>query len=142
MCVFTADKRFAVILCQELFDCFYRWIHLAFHITGIIITTVMEKSLIMYQAGRVILTEKLRHFIDIFSAKRFISTRPDHCRMILVSLIHGVGTVKHHIQPFRFVMRNNMGIILCKLRRIPGTMRFQICLVDHINTIFITELIN
>ena len=143
MCILTADKRFTVILCQELFDCFYRWIHLAFHITGIIITAVMEKSFIMYQTGRIILTEKLRHFIDIFSAKRFISTGPDQdCRMILVSLIHGVGTVKHHIQPFRFVVRNNMSIILCKFRHIPGTMGFQVCLIDHINTIFITKLID
>ena len=35
-----------------------------------------------------------------------------------------------------------MSIILCKFRHIPGTMGFQVCLIDHINTIFITELID
>ena len=62
--------------------------------------------------------------------------------MILVSLIHGVCTVKHHIQPFRFVMRHDIGIVFCKLCDIPGTMRFQICLIDHIDSVFVTELID
>ena len=143
MCILTADKRLGTVFCKELLNCFYRRIHLAFHITGIVVSSVVADTFIMYQTGRVILMEKLRHFIDIFSAKRFISAGPDQdCRMILVSLVHGVGTVKHHIQPFRFVVRNNMSIILCKFRHIPGTMGFQVCLIDHINTIFITELID
>ena len=62
--------------------------------------------------------------------------------MILISLIHGVCTVKHHIQPFRFVMRNDIGIVFCKLCCVPGTMRFQICLIDHIDSILIAEFID
>ena len=62
--------------------------------------------------------------------------------MILISLIHGVCTVKHHIQPFRFVVRYNVGIILCKFSNIPGTVGFQVCLIDHIDSVFIAKLID
>ena len=62
--------------------------------------------------------------------------------MILVSLIHGVCTVKQHIQPFRFVMRNDIGIVFCKLCCIPGTVGFQICLIDHIDSVLIAEFID
>ena len=62
--------------------------------------------------------------------------------MILVSLIHGVCTVQHHIQPFRFVMRHYIGIVFCKFSHIPGTMRFQVCLIDHIDSVFIAEFID
>ena len=62
--------------------------------------------------------------------------------MILVSLIHGICTVKHHIQPFRFVVRHNISIIFCKLCHIPGTVRFQICLIDHVDSVLVTELID
>ena len=62
--------------------------------------------------------------------------------MILVSLIHGVCTVKHHIQPFWFIVRHNVSVVFCKLCDIPGTVRFQICLIDHIDSVLIAEFID
>ena len=62
--------------------------------------------------------------------------------MIFISLIHGIGTIQHHIQPLRFVMRNYVSIVFCKFCHIPGSMRFQVCLIDHINAIFITQFID
>ena len=62
--------------------------------------------------------------------------------MVFVSLVHGIYTIKHHIQPFRFVMRHNIGVILRKFSNIPGTMRFKVCLIDHIDSVFIAELID
>ena len=62
--------------------------------------------------------------------------------MIFISLIHGIGTIQHHIQPLRFVMRNYVSIVFSKFCHIPGSMRFQVCLIDHINAIFITQFID
>ena len=59
MCIFTADKRFGIVLCKELFDCFYRRIHLAFHVTGVIVSAIMADSFIVDQTGRVCLMEEL-----------------------------------------------------------------------------------
>ena len=57
MCVLTADERFAVIFCKELFDGLNRWIHLAFHIAGVIVAAVMEQTFVMNQTGRILSAE-------------------------------------------------------------------------------------
>jgi len=59
MGVFTADKRLGAVFCKELFDCLYGWIHLTFHVTGIVISTVMAETFIMNQASRIFLVEEL-----------------------------------------------------------------------------------
>ena len=57
MGILTADERFAVIFCEELLDCFYRRIHLTFHITGVIIAAIMEDTFIVNQSGRIFAAE-------------------------------------------------------------------------------------
>ena len=59
MGVFTADKRLGAVFCKELFDCLYGWIHLTFHVTGIVISAVMAETFIMNQASRIFLVEEL-----------------------------------------------------------------------------------
>ena len=59
MCVLTADKRLAVILCKEFLNCIYRRIHLAFHITGIIISSVMDNTFVVHKSGRIVLAVEL-----------------------------------------------------------------------------------
>ena len=143
MSVFTADERLGIIFCKELFDCLYRRVHLAFHIAGIVISAVMAKTFIVNQTGRVCVAEELGHFKNILASEGLISAGPDQDRrVVFISLIHGICTVKHHIQPFRLVMRYNVSVVLCKFSNIPGTVGFQVCLIDHINTIFITKLID
>ena len=143
MSVFTADERLRIIFCKELFDCLYRRVHLAFHIAGIVISAVMAKTFIVNQTGRVCVAEELGHFKNILASEGLISAGPDQDRrVVFVSLIHRICTVKHHIQPFRFVVRYNVGIILCKFSNIPGTVGFQVCLIDHIDSVFIAELID
>ena len=103
----------------------------------------MDNPLIMYQSCRIILAVKLRHLKDIFSAKGFISTGPDQDRrVVLVTLIHGIYTVQHHAQPFRFVVRNDIRVISGKFCYIPGSVRLQIVFCDHVNTIFIAETVD
>lgn len=43
MRVLAADKRLARILCQKFFDALHRWVHLTFHITRIVVTSVVEQ---------------------------------------------------------------------------------------------------
>ena len=59
MSVFAADKWFASVFFQKFFDGFYRRIHLAFHITGIVVSSVVADTFIMYQAVRIHLTVQL-----------------------------------------------------------------------------------
>ena len=62
--------------------------------------------------------------------------------MILITLIHGIYTIQHHTQPFRFVMRNDIRVISGKFCYIPGSVRLQIVFCDHVNTIFIAETVD
>ena len=52
MRVLAADKWFASVFFQEFLDSFYRRIHLAFHITGIVVSSVVADTFIMYQAEK------------------------------------------------------------------------------------------
>ena len=143
MRVLAADKRLARILCQKFFDALHRWVHLTFHITRIVVTSVVEQPLVMNETGIIQTVEQTGHFIDVLAAVRLIATRPDQDRrMVFVTLVHRIGTVKHHRKPLRFVVRHDIGIVLRKLCHIPGTVRFQICLINHVNAILITEFIN
>ena len=100
--IFAADKRFAPVFFQEFFNVLHRSIHLAFHIAGVVVSPVMENSFIMDQTGRIFSAEELRHFKNVLSSKRLVAAGPDQDRrMVLISLVHRVGTVQHHIQPFR-----------------------------------------
>ena len=103
----------------------------------------MEKAFIMHKSCRIILTIKFGHLKDIFSTKGLISTGPDQdCRVVFVTLVHGIYTIQHHTKPFRFVMRNNICVVSCKFCHIPGTMRFQIVFRDHIKAVLITEAVD
>ena len=57
--IFTADKRLGTVFCKELLDCFYRRIHLAFHVAGIVISAVVAETFIMNQTSRICLMEEL-----------------------------------------------------------------------------------
>ena len=59
MRVLAADKWFASVFFQEFLDSFYRRIHLAFHITGIVVSSVMADTFIVYQAVWIHLTVQL-----------------------------------------------------------------------------------
>src|SRR5699024_12773473 len=102
----------------------------------------MEYSFVMNQTGRILFSEKLGHFKDILSSERLIAAGPDqNSRMVLISLIHGVGAVQHHIQPFRSVTGNYSSSITCLFHSIPGTMGFQLRLIDKIQAVLIAETI-
>ena len=94
MGILTTDKGLGIIFCKKLFNCFHRWIHLAFHIAGSVISAVMADTFIMYQTGRICISKELGHFKNILTTEGLISTGPDQdCRMVLISLIHGIGAV-------------------------------------------------
>ena len=94
MGILTADKGLGIIFCKKLFNCFHRWIHLTFHIAGSVISAVMADTFIMYQTGRICISKELGHFKNILTTEGLISTGPDQdCRMVLISLIHGIGAV-------------------------------------------------
>ena len=62
--------------------------------------------------------------------------------MVLVSLVHGIGTIQHHSLPLRLVVRNYIGIVLSKFCHIPGAMALQVSLVDHVNAELIAKPID
>ena len=54
----------------------------------------MADTFIMYQTGRICISKELGHFKNILTTEGLISTGPDQdCRMVLISLIHGIGAV-------------------------------------------------
>ncbi len=62
--------------------------------------------------------------------------------MVLVPLVNGIHTVKHHVQPFRSVVRHHAGIVPRHHGRIPGSVGFQIRLVNHIEPILVAETVD
>ncbi len=59
MRVFTTDKRFAPVFLQKCLDALHRRIHLAFHITGSVISAVPEYPLIVHQPCGVLFAVEL-----------------------------------------------------------------------------------
>ena len=59
MSVLAADKWFASVFFQKCLDILYRRIHLAFHITGIVVSSVVADTFIMYQTVRIHLMVQL-----------------------------------------------------------------------------------
>ena len=94
MGIFTADKGLAPVLCQEFLDAFYRWVHLAFHITAAVVAAVMEYPFIMHQPGIVQFTETLGHLVNPLPAERLVPAGPDdNRRVVLVPLVTGIDAV-------------------------------------------------
>ena len=144
VCIFATDKRLASVFFQKSFDVFHCGVHLAFHIAGIIVTSVMHNTFIVHQTSGVFLSVEPGHLINIFSTKGFVSTRPDEDTwMVFISLVHRIYAVQHHRKPFRSVTGHYAVIFPASLlNSIPGTMAFQIVFCNHIKSVFITQIIN
>ena len=141
MGIFTADKRLFRVLPQERFYGSGGRIHLAFHVTGIRIRSVMEDAFIMDQAFRIQLPEALRHLMDHAAAKGFISAGPDQDgRMVLVPLITALDPVQQHVLPFNMVAGQDFRPVLkAALIQGPAAVGFHIVLGDHIDAVLIAD---
>ena len=63
--------------------------------------------------------------------------------MVLISLIHRVNTIKHHIHPFRTVTWYDFAEVpglFCT--DVPASVALHVTLCDHIDTVFITQFID
>ena len=63
--------------------------------------------------------------------------------MVLISLIHGIDTIQHHIHPFRTVTWYDFAEVtglFCT--DVPASVALQITLCDHVDTIFVTQFID
>ena len=143
MRILTADKGLAAVFFQPFLDALDRSIHLALHITGIRIASVVKNSFILNDSATVMPAQELGHIIDIFSAKGFISTGPNQNRsMVLVPLVHGIHPVQHHGIPLGSIAGHHCLLRHCASGcRLPGTMRFQVTLPYHIDSQLIAKLI-
>ena len=131
------------MLCQEFLDICHMGVHLAFHITGSVESSIMEKPLIMYQTGSICLVEILMHLEDGFTAKGFITAGPDNNSwMILVPLQHIGCSLEHRSLPLRMTIWQ--GIFIREISAIfhPGAVGFQIGFIYYIKAINITQLID
>ena len=143
MGIFTADKRLVPMLCQEFLDIGHMGVHLAFHITGSVESSIMEKSLIMYQTGSICLVEILMHLEDGFTAKGFITAGPDNNSwMILVPLQHIGCSLEHRALPLRMTIWQSIFVREITAVFHPGAVGFQIGFIYYVKTINITQLID
>ena len=77
VCVLAADKWLVRVFFKELLYACNRRIHLAFHIAGVVVGSVMADSLIVNESVRIKLSKELTHLKWNFSTVRLISDRPD-----------------------------------------------------------------
>ncbi len=109
MGILAADKRFLRMFRKELPDSIDRRIHLAFHITGGAISSVVENTFVMDKPVRVQSVKQSGHLKQIAAAIRFVSDRPDQDRsMVLVPLIAGSHSVQKDGQPLFFIPRQDV----------------------------------
>ncbi|MNE43569.1 hypothetical protein D3C80_1377530 [compost metagenome] len=81
------------------------------------------------------------HGKEIIAPEGLVAQGPDdHGRMILVSLHHGIAAVDYVGTPFRSAC-GNVVLMQFLLSILPGTMCLQIRLVNHIEAVFIAQLI-
>ena len=115
-------------------------IHLAFHVTGIRVASVMENTFIMYKAPAVQLPEKPAHLINDFTAVGFIPAGPDQdTRVIFIPLINGIDAVQQHRQILFPVFRDR--ISLSSEHSIPHTMGFHVILINDVQAVPVAQLI-
>ncbi len=143
MGIFAADKRLVPMLNQELLDIFHMAVHLAFHIAGTIVTTIMEQPLIMHQSGWVSLMEILMKFEYGFAAIGLVATGPNQDgRMVLVPLQHIFSPAEHSLLPLWMAVRQSVLINEVTAVPHPAAVGLQIGFINHVDAINIAQLID
>ena len=59
--------------------------------------------------------------------------------MVFIPLIHRLRAVQHHCLPLRPAARHDIIPVPRCLCCIPGAVRFQVCLVNDIQTVLVTQ---
>ncbi len=113
-------------------------VHPALNIACRFIASVMHNPFVMNQTRRVGSAEILCHLENILPAVGLVTAGPEqHTRVVAVTHQHGFRAVKYGTKPLLAVARQ------CLLHRLlpvlPGRMRFQVCLIDHIEPVLVTQ---
>ena len=120
------------LIFSNLFETFQSGIHRRIYICHF----CLKISLVMNQSGIIQLTDCFCCTTEIASECGFISHRPHNNRwMISVSLYHTDTTV--YISIFPCLIICDPCIIFYPFK----SMAFQICFIDHIKSIFVTQII-
>ena len=140
--ILTADKGLVPVLLEERLDVRRLRIHLAFHIARCGIAAIPENSLVVNEARRIDAAEVFAHLVDVTLAAGLVAARPDeNARMVLVALVHRLCAVKHGGQPSLVSAGHGM-LVFCTCAVLhPRTVRLEIRLVDHIESVNIAQLI-
>ena len=116
-------------------------IHSALYIADFIKLSVPRHALIVHQSGIVPFLKETAHGKNILTCIGLISTGPyKNTGVVFVPLQHISGSVYHTVLPLRKTARHIPGRFAGS-HFLPGTMTFQIGLVNEINSIKITQLI-
>ncbi len=139
--VLTQDKGLLRIILQILDHILGFGIHLALHVADILELPVPEDALVVDDPGRISVSEKPGHGGDILSRVSLVAAGPyEDCRVVLVPLQHGHCPVHHAGLPLRQAAGDIPGR-LADAHLLPGTMAFQVGLIDHVQAVLIAQLI-
>ena len=98
----------------------------------------------MNQARRILPVKIPGKFKKIPASERLISTGPDqYSRVVFISLIHRLSPIQKHRKPLWMIARNYIVHVLCSVKiGIPGSMRFQVVFIHHVNSIPVTQTVH
>ena len=139
--ILTEDKRLLRVGVQILPDGGGAGVHPAFHIADVVKCAALEHALIMHKAAGIIFPEKRRHRADILAGIALVAAGPDqHCRVVFVALKHAARAIDHAVPPFRQAA-GDIPAWLHHAQLLPAAVAFKVRLVNHIDAVFIAEVI-
>ena len=139
--VFAQDERLFRLGFQIFPDFPRLGVHPAFHIGNGRKRAVMHHTFIMHQTAGVLGVEKLRHGQNILARIAFVAAGPDqHSGVVFVALQHAAGTVHHTVFPFRQAARH-IPAGFDRAQLLPAAVAFQVGFIDHVNAVFVAQII-
>ena len=139
--VLAQNERFSRVFGHVGDDFGRLGVHAAFHIADVIELTAVEDALVMHQAARVIGAEEVRHSTDVLAGVALVAAGPDqHSCVVFVPFKHAAGAVDHAVPPFRQAA-GHVPAGFHGAQLLPAAVAFQVGLVDHVDTVLVTQVI-
>ena len=139
--ILTENERLGGFAFKVSADFLRFCVHPALDVGDGIELAVVDHTLIVDQPAGVLLTEEPAHRKDIFPRVALVAAGPEqNGRVVFIALKHRARAVHHAVLPFGQTARHIPGRFH-GAEFLPGTVALEVCLINHVDTVFIAQMI-
>ena len=132
MGILTHNKR---TIFESFSQVFFKMLDRAIHRADDVCVRACQGAFVLNWSRGITFFNPLVSSAEVYTVARFIPQGPDDdARMILIPFNHADCPVQVSIFPFRIITQRSIWII-------PHAVRLDICLIHHIQPVFITKLV-